>query len=262
MNHTHLRTTDEERTHFITSTTIVPGTPCLHTSTLYPSSIETAVDNMTSSLQSECEDYAHKKADGTSATATRIHKESESSIEHVLQVSAQDMGHRIGNFHNYYTFHPPSIRLQHMGEILDYVRDTSSRKRQRGMEEEKTMSRTPFRYCDLGCNEGDLTIEIATALQGALQQHVEFTGMDIDDELIQRANAKWKNIEDLRGTFKPANIARFYLSAGAVSSMGSYEVAAVGSAQALTSSTRFPSLESFSNLPMTEDELQIGRAHV
>ncbi|KAI2489494.1 Bicoid-interacting protein 3 (Bin3) [Fragilaria crotonensis] len=141
----------------------------------------------------------------TTATTAVIPKEIESSIEHALQESAQDMGHRIGNFHNYYSFHPPSIRLQHMGAILDYVRDTSSRKRKRGEREERT-SPEPFRYCDLGCNEGDLTIEIATALQGALQQPVEFKGMDIDAQLIQRANAKWKNTDNLSGTFESANI--------------------------------------------------------
>lgn len=160
---------------------------------------------MTSSLP--LEDCALEKEDGTAATASIINKEGESSsIEDALQVSALDMGHRIGNFHNYYTFHPPSARLQHMGPILDYVRDTSPRKRQRGMEDEERALPTPFRYCDLGCNEGDLTIEIATALQGALQQPVEFKGMDIDAELIQRANSKWKNIEHLSGTFEPGNI--------------------------------------------------------
>jgi hypothetical protein len=31
-----------------------------------------------------------------------------------------DQGHRYGNFRNYYTFHPPSNRIQRLGEILDY----------------------------------------------------------------------------------------------------------------------------------------------
>ena len=157
----------------------------------------------TDSVRSE--DVALETAGGTAATIAVILIESESSIEHALQESAQDMGHRIGNFHNYYTVHPPSIRLQRMGAILDYVRDTSPRKRQRGMQDERT-SPEPFRYCDLGCNEGDLTIEIARALQGALQQPVAFKGMDIDAKLIQRASAKWKNIDNLSGTFEAANI--------------------------------------------------------
>ena len=132
--------------------------------------------------------------------------DNDSSIDKALKASAQEKGHRIGNFHNYYSFHPPSNRLQHMGAILDYLRDTSSRKRQRADGESSTTSPLPFLYCDLGCNEGDLTIEIATALQGTLQQPVDFKGMDIDAELIQRANDKWKDAKEVTGTFEPANI--------------------------------------------------------
>jgi 2-polyprenyl-3-methyl-5-hydroxy-6-metoxy-1,4-benzoquinol methylase len=145
------------------------------------------------------------QADGDGTMIIKTKSES-SSIQEELKVSADDMGHRIGNFHNYYSFHPPSNRLQHMGEILQYLRDTSSSKRRRGSGDERALHLLPFQYCDLGCNEGDLTIEIAKALQGALQQPVEFKGMDIDAELIDRANIKWSDEEGLTGSFESANI--------------------------------------------------------
>jgi 2-polyprenyl-3-methyl-5-hydroxy-6-metoxy-1,4-benzoquinol methylase len=147
---------------------------------------------------------ASLQADGD---GTMIIKSKSSSIDEALKASAQDMGHRIGNFHNYYSFHPPSNRLQHMGEILQYLRDTSSHKRRCSSDgDERALQSSAFQYCDLGCNEGDLTIEIAKALQGALQQPVEFKGMDIDEELIDRANVKWSDEEGLVGRFESANI--------------------------------------------------------
>lgn len=146
------------------------------------------------------------QANGDGAMIIKDKSES-SSIQEALKASAQDMGHRIGNFHNYYSFHPPSNRLQHMGEILQYLRDTSSHKRRRGIDiDGQSLHLSAFQYCDLGCNEGDLTIEIAKALQGALQQPVEFKGMDIDDQLVDRANVKWKDEEGLTGRFESANI--------------------------------------------------------
>lgn len=130
------------------------------------------------------------------------------SIQEALTSAVQDLGHRLGNFHNYYSFHPPSNRLQHMEGILSHLKDTSSRKRLRvSSDENQKASSTAFCYCDLGCNEGDLTIEISKAFQEALQQPVEFIGMDIDPELIERATKKWEDVPGtLTGSFESGNI--------------------------------------------------------
>jgi SAM-dependent methyltransferase len=130
------------------------------------------------------------------------------SIMEALTSSAADLGHRLGNFHNYYHFHPPSNRLEHMEGILSHLKGTTSRKRLRvSNDEDGPSSVLPFRYCDLGCNEGDLTVEIAKALQDSVQQPIEFIGMDIDAELIERANTKWTDIPNvLTGSFEAGNI--------------------------------------------------------
>mmetsp|Transcript_2464 Transcript_2464/g.3567 ORF Transcript_2464/g.3567 Transcript_2464/m.3567 type:complete len:414 (-) Transcript_2464:142-1383(-) len=161
------------------------------------------------------------------------------SIETSLSTSSIDRGHRLGNFHNYYTFHPPINRigiltscgvmnyiLQHIllanhnqqkEEDEDVIRETKRSKpndndanhkeeekdKQQQEEEERSII---FRYCDLGCNEGDLTMEFVKTLyhlyiqQQQQQQHsqlqqelsIQFLGLDIDPILIQRANEKLK----------------------------------------------------------------------
>lgn len=99
-----------------------------------------------------------------------------------LKSSAQDLGHRLGNFHNYYAFNPTSHRLNHMKETLEYIcKHASSAER--------------FQYCDLGCNEGDLTLEMSLALQKVLMRPVHFVGIDIDPVLIERAKEKCKHHE-------------------------------------------------------------------
>lgn len=129
------------------------------------------------------------------------------AVEKALITSAQDLGHRLGNFHNYYSFHPPSNRLEHMGEILAYIRDTCARKRRATSSTTSEESkRESFSYCDLGCNQGDLTIEVSKALQETLLCPVEFTGMDIDVQLIERANEKWKDTKQVTGAFIAGNI--------------------------------------------------------
>ena len=56
-------------------------------------------------------------------------------------------------------------------------------------------------YCDLGCNEGDLTMAMASSISKAVhnnEQVVRCLGLDIDAELIQRARNKFsrKEIDD------------------------------------------------------------------
>ena len=122
-----------------------------------------------------------------------------------VELSAQDQGHRRGNFHNYYTFHPPSHRLDKMQSLLDHI--VSSRAPKRLCTEDRIHSLT-FNYCDLGCNEGDLTVEIAQAIQSNLKRKLTFHGIDMDSKLIERANSKWKNTSDISGSFQTGDLCR------------------------------------------------------
>jgi hypothetical protein len=120
-----------------------------------------------------------------------------------LNMSVEDQGHRLGNFHNYYTFHPPSNRLDKMQSLIEHITTSSrtSHKRQCTADRKQT-----FHYCDLGCNEGDLTIEIASAIQSSLDQKLKFQGIDIDPKLIERANLKWKDTAEMTGHFQAGNL--------------------------------------------------------
>jgi hypothetical protein len=112
-----------------------------------------------------------------------------------------DQGHRFGNFPNYYSFHPPENRVKLLDEQLDFVaekwihQEPPSVKRPRKENGPSTRRERPFIYCDIGCNEGDMTIEVSKAISarfndedGDLSIHV--TGVDLDDTLIQRARQK------------------------------------------------------------------------
>jgi SAM-dependent methyltransferase len=108
--------------------------------------------------------------------------------------SATDKGHRYGNFHSYYTFHPPVDRislLTRKGGFLEYIAKTWN------PNDPSNASAGTFSYVDVGCNEGDLTLEIAKAIldqwKGSkLQTKVTAKGIDIDPVLIQRAQEKWQ----------------------------------------------------------------------
>jgi Bicoid-interacting protein 3 (Bin3) len=126
--------------------------------------------------------------------------------ETTFEICIDDLGHRHGNFHNYYKFHPPSDRMSCMTLILDYIRDTCSRKLVCLDTKCRDSKTSVFHFCDLGCNEGDLTIQLATSLQENLQQTIDFLGLDIDEALIERAGEKWKNSPEISGQFKTANL--------------------------------------------------------
>ena len=141
------------------------------------------------------------------------------AVEAAMQSSSIDRGHRLGNYHNYYFQHPPSNRIDVLEEaglidciarrLLQNCDQTSARKRQKIGNEEKLCqanganSSTPmisWKYCDLGCNEGNLTINFADAvlkrchkLSGgdSESQYMECLGLDIDPTLIERANTKY-----------------------------------------------------------------------
>ncbi len=106
----------------------------------------------------------------------------------------EDAGHRRGNFHNYYSFHPSSLRMKNLKAILEYIGKHSF------------TTDNVLQYCDLGCNEGDLTIKIASALQQQLKQPIHFVGIDMDPVLIERAKTKEIANESVTGDFYVENI--------------------------------------------------------
>eukprot|EP00978_Attheya_sp_CCMP212_P009765 scaffold23255_cov59-Attheya_sp.AAC.3 len=161
-----------------------------------------------------------------------------------VDLVSEDGGHRHGNFHNYYSFHPPVNRLKVLQEtgILDYVvqfatannkkrghcdnnNTDDAAKRQKCLQDhadhplfaaksangsenmatvagtvetqspqKQTRQEPLFRYCDLGCNEGDLTAGLALELTNRIQTSkkdtvavVDSLGLDMDATLIGRA---------------------------------------------------------------------------
>jgi len=90
-------------------------------------------------------------------------------------------GHLCGNFHNYYNFHAPEQRMSLIpaSYFIDLWKMLGSP--------------TRMLLLDIGCNEGNLSIELQRAAQLTLQEHkcvVHMLGVDIDPELIERAKAK------------------------------------------------------------------------
>ncbi|XP_970967.2 probable RNA methyltransferase CG11342 [Tribolium castaneum] len=83
-----------------------------------------------------------------------------------------------GNFINYYQFHPPENRLKLLPTDL-------------------WPNNKPFHVLDLGCNAGDLTIELYNFLKGKVQ-NCEILGVDIDPTLVERANEKNQNKENIQ----------------------------------------------------------------
>lgn len=94
--------------------------------------------------------------------------------ENILELSA----HVYGNYHKYYTFHPAGSRLQ----LLEG----------RGIFHNlwKAQSEpTVFRILDIGCNEGQLSVEMLQLARRELPADVrcELVGVDIDSSLIELA---------------------------------------------------------------------------
>jgi hypothetical protein len=138
-------------------------------------------------------------------------------------------GHRYGNFPNYYSFHPPENRMNVVKRagILDHILcglSTTSREAAcdecvvaaDGADDGNGQRKKPrldgdsryvqsndvsgvITYCDLGCNEGDLTIAMAAELLSnysnadSKQYTIKCLGLDIDPKLIERANSKYSS---------------------------------------------------------------------
>ncbi len=140
-------------------------------------------------------------------------------------MEAEDKGHRHGNFPNYYSFHPPQNRLHILEQcgLMAYIRrglvasavdvselgedetKKSPRKKARLDDNESCAAAAEVNdlmaekgdityYCDLGCNEGDLTMAMASSLLKAVHNNghtVRCLGLDIDATLVQRASEKF-----------------------------------------------------------------------
>ena len=151
------------------------------------------------------------------------------AVEAAMQSSSIERGHRLGNYHNYYFHHPPSNRidvLEEQGLISCIARrllekckfsEISPRKKQRTADDQTTSTcdqasntQNLLKYCDLGCNEGDLTIALAEAVLKRCHEigdddaddggakakktqkiDIKCLGLDIDPTLIERANTKY-----------------------------------------------------------------------
>jgi len=112
-------------------------------------------------------------------------------------------------------FNPPTNRLEVLDKsgILNYIQSTifnANNRNQNEIREPKRIKRDnnddantgkdvkcKWAYCDLGCNEGDLSLALASAvidkLNGGDSMHC--LGLDIDEQLISRAQAKKKSTQ-------------------------------------------------------------------
>jgi len=92
-------------------------------------------------------------------------------------------GHVFGNFHQYYSFHPPTARTALFPPSLFRLLWESDGRP------------STYRILDVGCNEGDLTRKLGDLAREQLPENVkiEVYGTDIDIELIARANNKKKS---------------------------------------------------------------------
>ena len=151
------------------------------------------------------------------------------AVEAAMQSSSIERGHRLGNYHNYYFHHPPSNRIDVLEEqclihciarrLLEKCKflEISPRKKQRTNDQttcdQAGNTKNLLKYCDLGCNEGDLTIALANAVLERCHElssgndddkgsnkhkniNIECLGLDIDPTLIERANTKYGSSND------------------------------------------------------------------
>eukprot|EP01039_Chlorochromonas_danica_P011077 gene11077-12336_t len=97
--------------------------------------------------------------------------------ENILELSA----HVYGNYHKYYTFHSASSRIDLL-RGRGFFRSTWQAQGQPAL----------FRLLDIGCNEGDLSMDLAALACEELPEDVrcEVVGADIDSSLIALAQSK------------------------------------------------------------------------
>ena len=105
-----------------------------------------------------------------------------------IVVEMADMkGHKYGNFHEYYTFHQQESRTTLIPKnfFLSLWKSQGEP--------------ATFTLLDIGCNEGNLTIELLSRAVSELpsEVHCFALGVDLDDVLIQRANEKSVNTPNI-----------------------------------------------------------------
>ncbi|XP_059471724.1 probable RNA methyltransferase CG11342 [Neocloeon triangulifer] len=95
---------------------------------------------------------------------------------------------RHGNFINYYQFHPASERIEKLPT------DIWRCSRNKGEK---------FVCLDIGCNTGDLTEQVLNFLKenlttdDGMKPEIHMVGIDLDQNLISRANEKFNSTRDL-----------------------------------------------------------------
>lgn len=103
-------------------------------------------------------------------------------MESVLDISA----HKYGNYHKYYTFHPSSARIKffNSGDLFLKLWEAQDRP-------------AVFSILDIGCNEGNLSVDVLEQAKKELPPHVQcvLLGIDLDSSLIQLANTKYMDSE-------------------------------------------------------------------
>ena len=139
-------------------------------------------------------------------TKRKAHMLSRNDVQNFSSIVEEaDRGHRFGNFHNYYTFHPTSDRIQPL--FTDLYPTLPGLLVNPKKESDK--SKSCVTYCDLGCNEGTLTLDVAKELTQRCKRHVKCVGMDIDKELICRAEKSAYLVSqshDIEGHFHLCNL--------------------------------------------------------
>ena len=149
----------------------------------------------------------------TTTSNTTLNSASDVLLKGSSKNHDDDDGHRYGNFHNYYTFHPVSNRTEYLKEMLTFIANQWNAVMLAC--DMLACDKELFRYTDIGCNEGDLTLEIARLLSihismplsnksnqdengttstATKSQHTNTNivcmGLDLDADLIRRAQIK------------------------------------------------------------------------
>mmetsp|Transcript_8348 Transcript_8348/g.8505 ORF Transcript_8348/g.8505 Transcript_8348/m.8505 type:complete len:264 (-) Transcript_8348:637-1428(-) len=98
-------------------------------------------------------------------------------------------GHHHGNFKSYYTFHSTEERMSRLSKgLFKSIWEVAGRP-------------PKFLMLDIGCNEGDLSIELLKTAQSELGCCQCFMlGIDLDEGLIKRAEEKLEGNESCRFT--------------------------------------------------------------
>ena len=114
-------------------------------------------------------------------------------MENVLNISA----HKYGNYHKYYTFHPSSARISFFssGDVFKKLWDAQGQP-------------NVFSIVDIGCNEGNLSMDVLEQAHKEIPSHVTCTllGIDLDSSLIDLAVAKYVSADNATPiAFAPIN---------------------------------------------------------